>query len=195
MIATPSAPPSIGSVPLPTSSSSTSAGSASALSIDTMLVMCHEKVLRLAAIDCSSPMSAKTLRNTGSREPGLGRHEQAGLRHQRQQPRRLERDGLAAGVRARDDQRLRRRHDEQVAGHRLGVAGDAPSDSGSRRATAGISSGWRACRSSSRPSCDSAGRTPLNDIEQRALRLDHVELGGGLERRLQIAPRGRGSRR
>ncbi len=44
-----------------------------------------------------------------------------------------------------------------------------PSDSGSRRATAGISSGWRACRNSSRPSCESAGRTPLNDIEHRAL--------------------------
>ena len=70
MTAVASAPPSTGSVPAPNSSSSTSAGSASLRSIDAMLVTCHEKVLRLAAIDCSSPMSAKTLRNTGSREPG-----------------------------------------------------------------------------------------------------------------------------
>src|SRR3954471_2009530 len=34
-----------------------------------MLVMCAEKVLRLASIDCSSPMSAKSDRNTGRREP------------------------------------------------------------------------------------------------------------------------------
>ena len=34
-----------------------------------MLVMCAENVLRLASIDCSSPMSAKSDRNTGSRDP------------------------------------------------------------------------------------------------------------------------------
>ena len=38
-------------------------------SISTMFAMCPEKVLRLAAIDCSSPMSANTDRNTGTREP------------------------------------------------------------------------------------------------------------------------------
>ncbi len=31
--------------------------------------MCPENVDRLAAIDCSSPMSAKIVRNTGTREP------------------------------------------------------------------------------------------------------------------------------
>ena len=34
-----------------------------------MLAMCAEKVLRLAEIDCSSPMSANTLLNTGTCEP------------------------------------------------------------------------------------------------------------------------------
>ena len=34
-----------------------------------MFVMCAENVLRLASIDCSSPMSAKSERNTGSRDP------------------------------------------------------------------------------------------------------------------------------
>ena len=101
-MATPSAPPSIGSVPEPTSSSRTSAGSARARSIDAMLVMCAEKVLRLASIDCSSPMSAKIDRKTGSaRAVGRG-NAQARLRHQRQQPGGLQRDGLAAGVRPGD---------------------------------------------------------------------------------------------
>ena len=65
-----------------------------------MFVMCHENVLRLAAIDCSSPMSAKIDRKTGKPRVGGG-HEQTRLRHQRQQPGRFQRDGLAAGVRAR----------------------------------------------------------------------------------------------
>ena len=34
-----------------------------------MLAMCPENVLRLASIDCSSPMSAKSDWNTGTREP------------------------------------------------------------------------------------------------------------------------------
>ena len=34
-----------------------------------MFVMRAENVLRLASIDCSSPMSAKTVRNTGSFDP------------------------------------------------------------------------------------------------------------------------------
>ncbi len=65
-IAVASAPPSFGSVPVPTSSSSTSAGNCSSRSIVTRLLMWDENVLRLASIDCSSPMSANTQRNTGS---------------------------------------------------------------------------------------------------------------------------------
>ena len=44
-----------------------------------MFVMCAEKVLRLASIDCSSPMSAKIVRKTGSRDP-LARPLNRGLR-------------------------------------------------------------------------------------------------------------------
>ena len=69
MIAIASAPPSIGSVPAPASSSSTSAGSLErGVHVDDV-AMCAENVLRLAAIDCSSPMSAKTDWNTGICEP------------------------------------------------------------------------------------------------------------------------------
>ena len=53
------------------------------------------------AIDCSSPMSANTSRKTGRREPASAGHVEAGLVHQREQPERAQRDGLAAGVRAR----------------------------------------------------------------------------------------------
>ena len=37
--------------------------------IDTMLVICDEKVDRDCSIDCSSPMSANTLSNTASSVP------------------------------------------------------------------------------------------------------------------------------
>ncbi|OLD17633.1 MAG: hypothetical protein AUJ01_08710 [Acidobacteria bacterium 13_1_40CM_3_65_5] len=50
-----------------------------------MFVMCAEKVLRLASIDCSW-------------------NAQSRLRHERQQPRRLQRDGLSARVRTGDQQ-------------------------------------------------------------------------------------------
>ena len=57
------------------------------------------------AIDCSSPMSAKTSRKTGSRLPAAGRDVQPGLVHEAEQAERPQRDGLAAGVRAGDDER------------------------------------------------------------------------------------------
>ena len=47
---------------------------------------CAENVLRLASIDCSSPMSAKTDRNTGSRDPSAAGIRSPGLRHQDEQP-------------------------------------------------------------------------------------------------------------
>ena len=57
------------------------------------------------AIDCSSPMSAKTSRQTGSRLPGSAGHVEAGLVHQAEEAERPQRDRLAAGVRAGHDQR------------------------------------------------------------------------------------------
>jgi hypothetical protein len=42
-----------------------------------MFVMCHENVLRFAAIDCSSPMSAKIVRKTGSRASAAGTNNPA----------------------------------------------------------------------------------------------------------------------
>ena len=86
-----------------------------------MLVMCAENVLRLAEIDCSSPMSANTDLNTGRRADPRG-NEQAGLRHQREQSGGLDRDGLAAGVRAGDQQHARRRLEHDVD-RRLGIRG------------------------------------------------------------------------
>ena len=57
------------------------------------------------AIDCSSPMSANTSRNTGSTGARLGRDVEPGLVHQGEQPEGAQRDRLAAGVGARDDER------------------------------------------------------------------------------------------
>ena len=69
------AAPSDGSVPAPSSSSSTSVRGPAALMIRTMLVMCAEKVESDCSIDCSSPMSAKMSCRIGSRVPssaGIG---------------------------------------------------------------------------------------------------------------------------
>ena len=76
---------------------------------------------------CSSPMSARTSSKTGRRLPASGGDRQAGLRHQAEQADRLERDGLAAGVRAGDQQ--------HAVGRRRCAARSAP---------AALSSGWRA---------------------------------------------------
>ena len=70
MMAAPSAPPSAGAVPAPTSSSKTSDGNPRWRSIATILAMCPENVDRLVVIDWSSPMSAKMLRQTGTDASG-----------------------------------------------------------------------------------------------------------------------------
>ena len=79
-----------------------------------MFAMRAEKVERLAAMDWSSPMSAKTPRNGVKRLRRIDGDQQPRLRHQREEADGLERDGLAAGVRARDDEGPHGRHDEQV---------------------------------------------------------------------------------
>ena len=56
-----SAAPSTGSVPEPSSSISTSEFGVICVSIEEMFAMCAENVESDCSIDCSSPMSAKTL--------------------------------------------------------------------------------------------------------------------------------------
>ena len=154
MMAIASAPPSTGSVPAPASSSRTSAGSRERPIHRDDVRDVPENVLRLSAIDCSSPMSANTeLKHRDLRAAG-GRNQQARLRHERQQAGGLERDGLATGVRAGDDQDADRRNQQDVdrdgsaARHRSAFG--ARSSSADAARTAGISSGCRAARSSSR---------------------------------------------
>ena len=86
---------------------------------DTMLVMWAEKVDRDCSMDCSSPMSANTSSNTASSVPSAGRDLQPGLRHQGKQAHGFQRDGLAAGVGAGDDQRGKVLPQPQIAGHHL----------------------------------------------------------------------------
>ena len=61
-----SAAPSVGSVPAPSSSTSTRVPSAEFLTISTMLRMWELNVDRLCSMLCSSPMSAKMFSNTGT---------------------------------------------------------------------------------------------------------------------------------
>ena len=69
-----------------------------------MLLMWEEKVDRLWAMDCSSPMSASTRSQTVDDAPVPGGDVQAALGHEGQQTEGLEGDGLTAGVGAGDDQ-------------------------------------------------------------------------------------------
>ena len=118
-----------------------------------------------------------------------GGHVQAGLRHQREESRRLERDGLATGVWAGDQEDPRRRIDDDVDGHDV----TAPPASSSRRRTAPISSGCRASRSSSRPSIAISWRDSVHDRTKARFRLQHVEIDRDLERGAEIGrPRAKG---
>ena len=105
------------------------------------------------------------------REPAarLDRNQQTGLRHERQQAERLERDGLAARVRAGDDERPRRRHDDEIRGDRRRRAASRPSCLSVRSRTAGISSGCRAPRNSNRPSATSVGRDAVARVARARL--------------------------
>ena len=195
MTAVPSAPPSAGSVPAPTSSSSTSAGSARPRSIDTTLVMCAENVLRLAEIDCSSPMSAKRLLKTGSLVP---------LSAGRCSP--------ACAIAANSPAVFSATVLPPVLGPamistRVGgviststatgsvcvrVAG-ASSSASSRARTADISSGWRAAAQLERAVGRDERLDAAGHLREARPGLDGVELGGHLERALEIVgPRAEG---
>ena len=197
-IAMPSAPPSTGSVPAPTSSSSTSAGSASDRSIWTMFVMCHEKVLRLAAIDCSSPMSANTDRNTGSRDPCSAGTCSPACAISASRPAVLSATVLPPVFGPVMTSTV-------VPGISLMSTGtgpfsgafdappppspplaDAARASARRWATAGISSGCRAASSSNAPSPASAGSTPPTMAESRAFAWMTSSSVRRLDRALQI---------
>ena len=69
-IASPSAAPSCGSVPAPSSSSSINESASASLRIETMFPMWEENVERFCSIDCSSPMSLRTFAAIASSESG-----------------------------------------------------------------------------------------------------------------------------
>ena len=100
-----SADPSVGSVPAPSSSSSTRQPGPAPSTMRTIERRWPLNVDSDCATDCSSPMSANTSRKTGRTLPVGGRHVEPRLVHQRQQADGPERDRLAAGVGTGDDDR------------------------------------------------------------------------------------------
>ena len=68
-MAMPSAAPSVGSVPEPSSSNRHRQSGSASLRICTVLVMWDEKVERLCSMLCSSPMSANTFLYIPAKEP------------------------------------------------------------------------------------------------------------------------------
>ena len=88
--------------------------------MEAIFVTCHENVLRLAAIDCSSPMSAKTDSEDRQLRAARGREMQAGFGHQGVKPRCFQRHRLASCVGPGHDQGGRRRDQEQIDRNGLG---------------------------------------------------------------------------
>ena len=112
--------------------------------------MCAENVLRLASIDCSSPMSAKSDRKTGSRDPSA-----AGMR------------SPACAINASSPAVFSATVLPPVFGpvmSRIVAGGMTLIVTG----TGLLSSGWRAACSSNAPSVDSTGSMPSIDSEKRA---------------------------
>ena len=115
-----------------------------------MFVMCAEKVLRLASIDCSSPMSAKIVLKTGTLDPSA-----AGMRNPDWAINASNPAVLSATV---FPPVLGPVMSSTVAGGTiLMVTG-----------TARLSSGWRAACNSNAPSVDSRGSTPSTERENSA---------------------------
>ena len=142
-----SAEPSVGSVPAPSSSSRTRVPGPAASTIRVIERRWPENVERLWAIDCSSPMSAKTSRNIGQPRAGLGRDVEPGLVHQAQQPERPERHGLAAGVRPGHDERGVAVAEPDVdRDHAAGQARMAGAEEDHLRPVGGLGRASRRCR-------------------------------------------------
>ena len=84
-----------------------------------MFVMCAENVLRLASIDCSSPMSAKIDRKTGSREPSAAGMRSPACAISASSPAVLSATVLPPVFGPVIEQHRRRRHDLDRDRHRL----------------------------------------------------------------------------
>ena len=182
MTAMPSAPPSTGSVPAPTSSSRTSAGSARfAIHRHDVGDVRRERAEaggdRLLVADVGKERSEH-------RQPRslVGRDVQARLRHRCEQPRRLERHGLAAGVGPGDDEHAHRRREQDVDG----TGSYRQSRPSSERSfTAHQQRVPRAFELEGAVGRDHRLDAADRQREARA-RLDHIELGGDVDRAAQI---------
>ena len=155
-----------------------------------MLLTCHEKVLRLAAIDCSSPMSAKTELNTGRREPSAAGMCRPACAISASSPAVLSATVLppvlGPVMTSTDVGGTSRRSTGTGACCRCWCASSSASSRGNRASTAGMSSGWRAASSSIRPSCDKLGRGGVAEPGEAGLGLHRVEAGRDVDGLLQF---------
>ena len=123
-----------------------------------MFVICQENVLRFAAIDCSSPMSAKIARKTGSRASAAGTNRPA-CAINAERPAVFNATVLPPVFGPVISSTVVGGITKMSTGTGF-FSGEALRSLSSRAITAGIKSGWRAARSSSRPSVDRVGATP-----------------------------------
>ena len=151
--------------------------------------MCAENVLRLAAIDCSSPMSAKIDLNGVNWLPGSTGIRSPACAITASRPIALSATVLPPVFGPEITSARVGGDDEQVRG-----------DDGVRRRiveirTAGMSSGCRAPRNSMRPSVASPGAMPSSALGEADLRVQLVEVRAGVERALEVVARDAETRR
>ena len=105
-MARPSAAPSVGSVPAPSSSSSTRLCASASFRMKAIREICELNVLSDCSRLCSSPMSARMRLKTGTLLPSPAGMCMPHWAIRQSRPGRLEADGFAAGVRPRDDEQV-----------------------------------------------------------------------------------------
>ena len=188
-MAQPSAAPSCGSVPDPSSSMRTSESRVARRRISLRFLRCALNVERLASIDCSSPTSAKHVVEHGNAALGADRRGDAGLTHRRDETERLEQHGLAAGVRSRHEQRALLGDEREVERDDVDALREqqrmtADRESRSRRAPARASP---ACTRTSRRSAHArtASRAPRARRASRSSRRDAGEARSVSSRRMR----------
>ena len=173
----------------------------------TRLATRAENVLRLAAIDCSSPMSAKIDRNGVNWLPASTGISRPACAMSARRPTAFSATVLPPVfgpeiTSARTGGVTSRSVAVTTAGPEAGTPDANSSDSDERTPgvislTAGISSGCRAPRNSTRPSVAIPGARSVDSSSQLRLRVELVEIGGRVPRRRELlapAPKGVGER-
>ena len=184
--ATARALPSSGSVAPPISSISASDPGPASARIPARVSIEEENVERSERIACASPISVRIERKTGTRVPAAAGIGNPALRQKREEPGRLQDDGLSAGVRARDDEKAAVRRKLHVERHRLPALPGFAEDAAAQLLVARVEQRMAGPDESPGAVVRDLGKAPLAHLAEFRLRLERVELSEGLDGALQV---------